>query len=103
MIKSKVRHSLCTYEELKHIPTKFFYKATIVAYTFDLDDLNTIVENDIFADLEDIIYGDFTYFNEDVHVGFHFMNENVLVNETPQYFIVWLFCFALIEIKIQQH
>ena len=72
-------------------------------YASDPDDLNTKVEDDIFANLEDIIYGDYNHFNDEFHVGFHFMNENVLVNETPQYFIVWLFWFALIEIKIQQH
>ena len=74
-----------------------------MTYTYDLDDLNTNVEYDIFADLEDIIYGDNYDPNDDYHVGFHFINVNALVNETPQYFIVWSFCFALIEIKIQQH
>ena len=66
----------------------FLKKAKILTYTYDLDDLNTNVEYDIFADLEDIIYGDNYDPNDDYHVGFHFINENALVNETPQYFIV---------------
>ena len=57
-------------------------------FASDPDELNTNVEDDIFANLEDIIYGDYNHFNDEFHVGFHFMNENVLVNETPQYFIV---------------